>query len=373
MLAGAEITDEARAAAERLIKAAELTSVPCTARCAQIASERPDPAEAHRGAGASAELKRLADRNRRTRQALLSAGRADGLGCRIRRAAPAQCRDRGTLSRSDPRRTRRRSGSAPRRPEKFDKVRHAVPMLSLDNAFAEEDVVDFVARIRRFLKLERRTRSSPSPPSRRSTASRCRCATRTASSSRPQRAATAPRARTSPPISARSRTCRSKLQGQSVPEVCRGARRGLYDQARTFSRSTSGRRRPATPVFANPRNSAAGSLRQNDPAITASRPLGFFAYAWGEMSDDAGRDAIGHGQVVRACGFKINPLTQLCRLGRGAARLSSRDRGEARPSSTTISTASSTRSTASTGRSGLVSSRARRAGRSRTNSRPNAR
>ena len=72
---------------------------------------------------------------------------------------------------------------------RFHKVRHAVPMLSLDNAFAEDDVVDFVDRIRRFLKLDETT--IPSPPSRRSTACRCRCATKRASWSRPPPAATA--------------------------------------------------------------------------------------------------------------------------------------------------------------------------------------
>jgi DNA ligase (NAD+) len=66
-------------------------------------------------------------------------------------------------------------------------------------------------------------------------------------------------------------------------------------------------------IFANPRNSAAGSLRQKDPAITASRPLGFFAYAWGQMSDMPADTQSGMIKWFEACGFTTNPLTKLCR------------------------------------------------------------
>ena len=170
-------------------------------------------------AQAKAELRAPSGRDRRARQALLPAGPAERHRRRIRRAARPQRRDRDALPRSGARRIRRRCrvGAAPT--GKFKKVRHAVPMLSLDNAFADEDVVDFVARIRRFLKLAT-TRKSPSAPSRRSMACRCRCATRTANSSPPPPAATAARARTSPPISSTLKEVPQHLKGRHVPKIC---------------------------------------------------------------------------------------------------------------------------------------------------------
>ena len=65
--------------------------------------------------------------------------------------------------------------------------------------------------------------------------------------------------------------------------------------------------------MATARNTAAGSLRQKDPAITASRPLGFFAYAWGEMSDMPADTQSGMIKWFESCGFETNPLTKMCR------------------------------------------------------------
>ena len=207
---------------------------------------------------------------------------------------------------------RKTNGSARRPRRDFAKVRHAVPMLSLDNAFADDDVVDFVDRIRRFLRISDDERDSSSTQSRKSTACRCRCVTKTANSSP---AATRGDGIEGEDVTANVKTLKDvphHLKGKNVPAVCE-VRGEVYMTKHAFLALNKRQAEAGGQVFANPRNSAAGSLRQKDPAITASRPLGFFAYAWGEMSEMPADSQSGMIKWFEHCGFKTNPLTKICR------------------------------------------------------------
>jgi len=103
-----------------------------------------------------------------------------------------------------------------------------------------------------------------------------------------------------------------QLKGRNDPSVCE-VRGEVYMTKRAFLALNKRQAESGGQIFANPRNSAAGSLRQKDPAITASRPLGFFAYAWGEMSKMPADSQSGMIKWFEHCGFKTNPLTKLCR------------------------------------------------------------
>jgi DNA ligase (NAD+) len=103
-----------------------------------------------------------------------------------------------------------------------------------------------------------------------------------------------------------------KLKGRSMPAVCE-VRGEIYMTKHAFLALNERQKAAGDTIFANPRNSAAGSLRQKDPKITASRPLGFFAYAWGEMSTMPADTQSGMIKWFESCGFKTNPLTKLCR------------------------------------------------------------
>jgi DNA ligase (NAD+) len=193
---------------------------------------------------------------------------------------------------------------------KFKKVRHAVPMLSLDNAFAEQDVLDFVGRIQRFLKLgDDDSIDFSAEPKIDGLSMSLRY-----EGGELVTAATRGDGAEGEDVTANIRTLEDvpqKLKGHKVPDICE-IRGEVYMTKQAFLALNERQKAAGDTIFANPRNSAAGSLRQKDPSITASRPLGFFAYAWGEMSAMPEGTQSGMIGWFERCGFKTNPLTKLC-------------------------------------------------------------
>jgi DNA ligase (NAD+) len=200
-------------------------------------------------------------------------------------------------------------GAAPS--ARFAKVRHAVPMLSLDNAFAEDDVRDFVGRIRRFLRLpddEEIVFSAEPKIDGLSMSLRYEDGALVTGATRGDGSV-------GEDVTANVKTLADiphRLKGKGVPGVCE-VRGEVYMTKQAFLALNKRQAESGGQVFANPRNSAAGSLRQKDPSITASRPLGFFAYAWGEMSAMPADTQSGMIKWFASCGFKTNPLTKICR------------------------------------------------------------
>src|ERR1700722_773988 len=193
---------------------------------------------------------------------------------------------------------------------RFRKVRHALPMLSLANAFAEEDVIDFVGRIRRFLKLgDEEEIDFNAEPKIDGLSMSLRY-----EGGELVTAATRGDGAVGEDVTANIRTLQDvpqKLKGRNVPDICE-ERGEVYMTKQAFLALNERQKAAGETIFANPRNSAAGSLRQKDPGITASRPLGFFAYAWGQMSQMPADLQSGMISWFERCGFKTNPLTKLC-------------------------------------------------------------
>tara|TARA_R110000868_G_scaffold18172_28_gene79172 strand:+ start:2992 stop:5166 length:2175 start_codon:yes stop_codon:yes gene_type:complete len=192
--------------------------------------------------------------------------------------------------------------------EGFSKIRHAVSMLSLSNAFEAEDVADFDGRVRKYLGL----------------------------------AADAPLAYTAEPkidglslslryengalVSAATRgdgqvgenVTANALTIDDIPQSIKNApsilevRGEVYMSHADFAALNARQTERGGKTFANPRNAAAGSLRQLDASITRARPLRFFAYTWGEISEPLADTQMAAINRLKQMGFQTNPLTQLC-------------------------------------------------------------
>ena len=184
-------------------------------------------------------------------------------------------------------------------------------MLSLDNAFSDEDVVDFVARIRRFLRLpEDEVVAFSAEPKIDGLSMSLRYV-----DGELVTGATRGDGAEGEDVTANVKTLADipqRLKGKNVPAVCE-VRGEVYMTKHAFLALNRKQAEAGAPLYVNPRNTAAGSLRQKDPSITASRPLGFFAYAWGEMSGMPADTQSGMIQWFERCGFKTNPLTKMCR------------------------------------------------------------
>jgi DNA ligase (NAD+) len=200
----------------------------------------------------------------------------------------------------------RKVGAAPS--EKFAKVRHAVPMLSLGNIFADEEVEEFSARVRRFLGMGD---GMPLDVVAEPKIDGLSCNLRYENGELVQ-AATRGDGYEGEDVTANVRTVKA------IPHRLRGAPRifeargEIYMRHADFEALNARQAEAGKPVFANPRNFAAGSLRQLDPAITAERPLAFFAYAWGEVSEPFASTQLGAIEAMRRFGLPTNPLTRLC-------------------------------------------------------------
>ena len=193
---------------------------------------------------------------------------------------------------------------------RFAKVRHSRPMLSLDNAFSDEDVTHFVDRIRRFLKL---AADEPLAITAEPKIDGLSIALRYENGALIN-GATRGDGTVGEDVTANLKTLKDvppQLKGKDNPAVAE-VRGEVYMTKPDFLALNERQREEGKELYINPRNTAAGSLRQKDASVTASRPLRFFAYAWGEMRDMPADTQSGMVKWLGKAGFHTNPIFKIC-------------------------------------------------------------
>jgi DNA ligase (NAD+) len=189
----------------------------------------------------------------------------------------------------------------------FQQVVHARPMLSLDNVFSDEDVQDFIAGVYRFLgRLPDDSIAFTAEPKIDGLSMSLRYEKRKLVT-----AATRGDGTTGENVTGNIRTISEIPQAlpDDAPDIVE-VRGEVYMAKSDFQALNAQMEAEGRQTYVNPRNTAAGSLRQLDPAITATRRLRFFAYAWGEMSDMPADTQSGMVEALGRFGFPINPLTK---------------------------------------------------------------
>ncbi|MDZ4775657.1 MAG: NAD-dependent DNA ligase LigA [Alphaproteobacteria bacterium] len=213
--------------------------------------------------------------------------------------------------------------------EKFGKIRHGVAMLSLDNAFADEDVSAFVQKLRRFLSLpEDAALSITAEPKIDGLSANLRYEKGVL-----MLGATRGDGREGEDVTANLRTIAdipAKLKGKA-PDLIE-VRGEVFMEKAAFKAMNERALEAGGQTYVNPRNFAAGALRQLDPAITATRPLRFYAHGWGEISAPLADTQSGAMDALEAMGVLVNPDMRVCRsadellaayrkIGEGRAKL----------------------------------------------------
>ena len=191
----------------------------------------------------------------------------------------------------------------------FNKVTHVVPMLSLGNTFTNKEVGEFLNKTRRFLKINENENMDIVAEPKIDGLS----ATLIYKNGLLVQGATRGDGKQGENITENVKTI------EDVPKILKGdypaeieIRGEIYISNSEFEKINLDRIKNSLPIFANPRNAAAGSVRQLDPKVTASRKLGFFAYSWGLMSSPIGKNLMEVRENIKEMGFNLNHPVKLC-------------------------------------------------------------